>query len=152
MALYTSQASSKTWMLLQSSKTSKLIDHKVIPVTNETCIELTCVSLLFALTGLLTHWEITRRSTCSITEAEYSSALRSRSPPLQAPRPCPPTPCGYASWKTFIETGLLWAALPAFILFFFLKFVSSSVGRENKHIFLSLCICEYAVQTRISCG
>lgn len=125
MASCTSQASLKTWTRPQSSKTRHL-----------------------------THWEITHHSTCSITEAEFSSALQNKSHPLQTPRPCPPIPCGYASWKTFIKTGLQWAALPVILCFFWWIYLLAPQleGRENPHLFLSSCICEYAVQTCISCG
>lgn len=118
MASCTSQASLKTWTRPQSSKTRHL-----------------------------THWEITHHSTCSITEAEFSSALQNKSHPLQTPRPCPPIPCGYASWKTFIKTGLQWAALPVILFFFSLVnlFVSSSVGRKGKSasfpVFMYMWIC-----------
>lgn len=109
--------------------------------TKTNCRHTTHLCVFLLQLGHLTRWEITHLSTYSIIEEEYSSALQSKSPPLQVPRLCPPTPCVYASWRIFTETGLQRAALPVLIFFLHL-FVSSSVGQGNNFpVFMYMWIC-----------
>ncbi len=101
--------------------------------------KLSCVS--FALTGHLTRWEITRRSTCSITEAECSSALQSKSPPTPSAQASPSNPLRLRKLENYHWD---WPSVGCMVRFhFFLSYIYLLAPRLKGKISIFSCLVVY---------